>query len=286
MADLMTGPTDADFALMTDAVRGAAAIARQHFRADVASWDKAPGDPVSVVDLEINRYLHDRLAGPRDGYGWLSEESEDAPARLSCRRVWVVDPIDGTRAFLRGTPDFAISVALVEDGRPVMGAIHSPVDDDLFAARLGAGATVNGQPIRVSGRTDLSGARMLGEASFFRSKKYWPVAWPRMDHATVNSIALRLALVAAGRRDAIVTLRAKSDWDVAAGDIIVTEAGGTCTDEDGRPLTYNTATPEHRNVIAATPALIAPILDRVRPALARWRARQAEQAKGADTAQK
>lgn len=264
----------ADFELLKSAVARAGALALKYFESDFKAWEKGRNDPVTEADLAVDRLLEEALREARPDYGWLSEESADDPARLACRRVWMVDPIDGTRAFVNRRPEFAVSAALVEDGHPVLGVVFNPVTDAFFAARLGGGAFLGDKRLAITPRAELEGARMLGYRHFFSSEKYWPVPWPRMNYAQVNSIALRMALVAAGSHDIVVSVRPKSDWDIAAADLIVTEAGGAAADSDGTAFVYNRKKPVHRNVIACSRPLVAPVLARVRPALDQWRAQE------------
>ncbi len=271
----MSGDRDSDdFRLLTDAVQGAGNIALQFFERSLDVWHKRPGDPVSEADIAVDRYLKERLLHARPDYGWLSEESEDDPARLARERVWVVDPIDGTRAFLRGSADFAVSVALIEGERPIMGAVLQPVTGTLFRARAGRGATCDGRPLHVATTRKLEGCRILADADFFHAARHWPVPWPEMDYARLPSLALRLAYVAARRFDAMVSLGRKHDWDLAAADLIVEEAGGRVVDDRGSPLLYNREEPVQTSVIAAPPALIPAILARVGPAMARRREKE------------
>ncbi len=261
-----------DFDLASEAVTEASAIAMNYFRDTLKSWEKNPGDPVSEADIAIDKFLREKLAAARPDYGWLSEETIDDQSRVTAQRVWVVDPIDGTRAFIRGRTDFSVSVALVEKGAPVLGVVSSPANNAFYAAARGAGSTLNGQIISIDMRTELEDGTLPGDAGFYQSARHWPVPWPDLNFATCNSIALRIARVASGDYASMITVRAKSDWDIAAADIILQEAGGSCLDEDGRPLVYNQERARHENIIATTPALKQPILDRLQPALARWRA--------------
>src|SRR6266436_402207 len=150
----------ADHALLVAAVREAGALAMRHFRTDVKVWEKQDGTPVSDADIAVNMHIQRRLSEARPHYGWLSEETESDPARLACRSVWVVDPIDGTRAFLQGVPHFCHAVALVEDGRPVAAALYNPAVDEFYEAVAGQGARLNGRPIQVSDRREIHGCRM------------------------------------------------------------------------------------------------------------------------------
>lgn len=259
-----------DFRLLCTAVRAAGTIAMEYFGRDPRSWEKAKGDPVSVADLAINQFLSEQLRDARPDYGWLSEESEDEPERIGKERVWVVDPIDGTRAFLRGDTDFAVAVALLEAGKPVAGVVFAPATGDFFTAIKGRGAQLNGIALQQDSDPDLEGIRMLGEESFFCSPRLWPIPWPAMSFRRINSFALRLAFIADGRCDAAITIRPKADWDLAAADLILSEAGGRCVDEVGAELEYNGASTIHPIVVAGATALIEPMLERLQPAMERW----------------
>ncbi|MDX5366348.1 MAG: 3'(2'),5'-bisphosphate nucleotidase CysQ [Alphaproteobacteria bacterium] len=246
---------DIDFALMKDAVREAGALAMRFYLTDHKQWSKAHDNtPVTEADIEVNELLHRRLGTARPDYGWLSEETEDDSSRLTQPRVWVVDPIDGTRAFAKGRPHFVISVALVEEGRPVLGVLYNPATGEFFEAAEGNGAFLNGQSIHVSEASAIEGCRMAAFAPMFKHPA-WPEAWPEMDILERNSVAYRIALVACGAADAALALNGKSDWDLAAADIIVREAGGRITAHDGSPLFYNRESTRHPSLLAAGPAL-------------------------------
>lgn len=259
-----------DFRLICNVVRAAGTIAMEYFGKDPRSWEKARGDPVSVADLAVNQFLSEQLRDARPDYGWLSEESEDEPDRMKKSRVWVVDPIDGTRAFLRGDTDFAVAVALLEANKPVAGVVFAPATGDFFAALKGDGAQLNGMPMRIDSPANLEGMRMLGEESFFCSPRLWPIPWPTMSFRRINSFALRLTFIADSRSDAAITIRPKADWDLAAADLILSEAGGRCVDEKGADIVYNRASPTHPIVVAAAAPLIDPMLDRLQPAMELW----------------
>lgn len=262
MDDIGTGAPDldADAALLIDAVRAAGACALDFFGRSPAAWDKRPGDPVSEADIAVNDLLKARLLDQRPGYGWLSEESEDDPARLSSARVWVVDPIDGTRAFLKAKPEFAVSAALVADGRPQAAAVFNPATGEFFEAVAGGGARLNGTAIRTSHRTGLAGARLLTVRRALDRARH-PDAFARTEATASGSIAYRLALVAAGRFDGVVSLSRKSDWDIAAAELLVHEAGGRVTTTEGAPFRYNRAALRHPSVIAAGAGLHAKLLE-------------------------
>ncbi|MBM3489096.1 MAG: 3'(2'),5'-bisphosphate nucleotidase CysQ [Alphaproteobacteria bacterium] len=249
-----------DLELLLTAVREAGAIALGYFRGPVDSWDKSPGDPVSEADHAVDDFLRERLTTARPDYGWLSEETRDDRKRLDSRRVFVVDPIDGTRAFLRREPEFTIAAALVEDGRPVAAAVYNPATEEMFEATLGGGARRNDEPIAVSAQGSFSGARLLSGKRMFE-RAGWKEPPADAEFRSINSIAYRMALVASGRYDACVSLAEKSDWDIAAADLIVGEAGGRVTTARGKALCYNARQPRHPSVLVAGPALHGVLID-------------------------
>jgi myo-inositol-1(or 4)-monophosphatase len=238
-----------DLALLESAVRAAGEIARNYYGGTFKRWTKEGGSPVCEADLAVDTFLKDTLLAARPDYGWLSEESADNTQRLTASRVFVVDPIDGTTAFLKQRPHFTICAAVVEAGRPLAAIIYNPITEECFAGRAGHGATLNGAPIHASSRAQIEGCRMLGGEITFAT------GWPAMEVTSFSSIAYRIALVAAGRFDAMVSLAAKRDWDLAAADLIVREAGGMLTDRTGAELIYNRASATQRSSIAAGPEL-------------------------------
>ncbi len=256
-----------DLALIEEAVRNAGAIARKFYQGEYKRWDKGKGQPVTEADLAVDKYLRETLIAARPDYGWLSEETEDDPARLGKEYVFVVDPIDGTVAFLKGRPHFTICVAVVRDGEAIVGVVYNPVLDECYAAVKGNGATMNGKTIHVTARAELEGCRILGDKTMF-AHPAWSTPpntpWPRMCIETRNSIAYRMVLVAGGTFDATLALSAKHDWDLAAADIIVREAGGILTAHDGTALRYNAANPIQRSFICAGPALHAALLAKLK----------------------
>jgi myo-inositol-1(or 4)-monophosphatase len=238
--------------LLARAVTDAGERALAMERAGYKTWSKDNQSPVSDVDLALDRELHARLTALAPDYGWLSEETADDPARLERRRVWVVDPIDGTRAFIAREPDWCVVAALVEDGRPIAGALFAPATGELFVAAEGHGARKNGAPIRAREGTALEGARVSGPRSGVErlSKSVGILALPR-----IHSLALRLARVASGELDAALAGAHSHDWDHASADIIVREAGGILTGFDGFAPVYNRAQPTHGALAAAGAAL-------------------------------
>jgi myo-inositol-1(or 4)-monophosphatase len=241
--------------LLEAAVREAGALARQYFGTEYQRWSKAGGSPVTEADLAVDKLLCERLTMARPDYGWMSEESADNQERLERGRVFIVDPIDGTIAFLKGRPHFTICAAIVAEQRPIAGAVYNPMSDELYSARLGTGAFRNGAPIHVSDCGLLAGCAMLGDRAQLSR-----LPWPPMHVHSRNSVALRLALVADGSFDATVSLSAKRDWDLAAADIIVGEAGGRLTDSHGALLRYNRPDTLQPSLIAAGPELHAEII--------------------------
>jgi len=236
-----------DRELLLAAVREAGALALSHFNSGVKSWHKKPNDPVSEADIAIDRLLHERLAQARPDYGWLSEESERRAAKNGS--LWVVDPIDGTRAFIENKPEFTVCVALMQDGRPILAAIYNPASEEFFDATAGGGARLNGKAIHASGHGSLMEARFLASRRTFE-KHGWLSRAAKADFGYRNSIAYRMALVAAGKFDAAISLTPKSDWDIAAADLLVREAGGRCTTADGEDLAYGSSDHRHPSVIA------------------------------------
>lgn len=254
----------ADTALLADVLRRAGEIARHYYGGKYRSWNKSRGNPVTEADIEIDRFLKQTLLSARPGYGWLSEETEDDPARLQREFVFIVDPIDGTYGFLKQRPHFTIVAAVVRHGRPVSAAIFNPITGEMFEAAEGAGAKKNGTAISASDRSGFDGARILAEQKLMDPAR-WTTPWPgTLTSETRASAAYRIALVAAGEFDATFSLTRKSDWDVAAGDLIVHEAGGVMTDRDGNRLAYNRANTEHGSVICAGPRLHVELLARLK----------------------
>ena len=241
--------TTALAAELATAVREAGAFALQRFRSPLKSWTKGGNSPVSEVDIAVDEMLRARLAAAAPDCAWLSEESVDDPVRLNARRLWIVDPIDGTRAFLAHREDWAVSAALVEGGRPVAAALFRPADDTMFLAAAGQGATINGKPATPRPGRDFDGARAAGPK---RPLEALTSLCPGIEPLPkVHSLALRLAMVAAGTVDIAFAGPDSHDWDIAAADLIVHEAGGALTTFDGRPPAYNRPNPVHGALAAA-----------------------------------
>ncbi len=211
----------------------------------------------------MDQQLKARLTAARPDYGWLSEETADDPARLQARRTFVVDPIDGTVAYIKNRPFWAVSIAVVEDGQPVAGVLYAPDLGETYVAQQAGGARLNGAPIHVSNRAAVEGAALLADLKTIRHPG-WATPWPQnMRIESRNSVAYRMALVAAGAFDAVLALSSKCDWDLAAADLIVREAGGASTDHLGRPFVYNLPSPEKPSLVSAGPQLHELIIQRV-----------------------
>lgn len=248
-----------DIPLLVDAAQAAGEIALSYFRRDPKVYTKTDQSPVTEADLAVDAYLRETLQRARPDHGWLSEETTDTADRLARSRVFVVDPIDGTRAFIAGGDEWVVSVAIVEDGRPTAGVLFRPVTGGLYVARRGGGAFLDGREIRAAGRTALDGARLAGPRQVARDPRFAgadPVAF-------IPSLALRLAYVADGRIDAAVAREKAKDWDLAAADLLVWEAGGRLTDQGGSEIRYNRADPAHPALIASGDGLHRVLLDRV-----------------------
>ncbi len=240
----------ADRALARQAVAEAGALALRHFSQGTASWDKSPGQIVTEADLAIDELLYQKLRGARPDDGWLSEERPDDGSRHGATRLWLVDPIDGTRSFAAGAPEFAISVALLIEDEPVLGLVFNPASDECFEAVRDGGAWCNGRPLRVSERTEPAGASLLASSSELR-RRHWPELIPSALFTTVGSLAYKLALIAAGRHDGLVSRRWVHDWDLAAAQLLIREAGGHLADASGRPLRLNSAEARHKGLVCA-----------------------------------
>lgn len=253
----------ADLSLIVEAAQAAGDLACRLRNEGLVVDYKAGDSPVTNADFAADNLLKETLRGARPDYGWLSEETADDPARLQARRVFVVDPIDGTRAYAAGEPFWTVCVAVVEDGRPIAAAVVAPQLAESYAAATGAGATLNGQAIRASATAAVEGCRMIAHPAMFQHEA-WPEPWPPMDIARRNSTAYRLCLVASGAADATLTFAAKHDWDLAAADLIAAEAECFVGDHTGRPFAYNRARPLQSSLVCAAPLLAPLILERVR----------------------
>lgn len=241
-----------DLSLLIDAAHEAGRIATGFAGKEARRWDKPEGaGPVTEADLAVNTMLERTLQAARPDYGWLSEESEDDPARLSRDRVFIVDPIDGTRSFVEGSNTWAHALAVAERGQVTAAVIYLPLRDLLFSAAIGQGAFLNGQPIAASGQQALADADILAARPNLNALHWRGGQAPHFSRAYRPSLAYRMALVAQGRFDGMLTLRPSWEWDIAAGDLILREAGGVCTDRAGAALCFNNPYPKVNGVVAA-----------------------------------
>ncbi|WP_338446729.1 3'(2'),5'-bisphosphate nucleotidase CysQ [Pelagerythrobacter marensis] len=220
------------------------------------SWEKTPGNPVCAADLAVDAFLRRELGRLLPSAGWLSEETADDPARLDRGLIWLVDPIDGTRDFIRGRAGWAVSVALISEHRPLIGMLSAPARDEEWIGISGQGSWRNGQSLRASRRTTFPGARVPADSLPKEDRDLATVAKP-------NSIALRAAMVAADEADLLATLRWGYEWDIAAAALIAREAGAAISDAFGHPLDYNKRDPRAFGLLVSAPAIHAAAVDRL-----------------------
>ena len=255
-----------DLALLREVIAEAGETALGFWRSDPKRWEKEGGSPVSEADITVDRLLRERLLAARPDYGWLSEEADDDALRsMAGRRGFIADPIDGTRAYLEGKETWGVAVAVVEDGRPVVGALFCPALDLLYVARKGEGATRNGDPIRVNG-DDTAGMRLPRMAG----PRGWLNKMPdgyaeRVQRVPyIPTLAYRIALVADGGIDGTFIRASAHDWDLAASDLILSEAGGALVRADGERPRYGRDTTRHGLLVAGSAVQLPQMLDMVR----------------------
>ena len=222
--------------------------------AELRAWEKTPGSPVCEADLAVDAFLKRELGALLPAAGWLSEETADDPARLEHDLIWMVDPIDGTRDFIRGRKGWAVSVALISAGRPLIGTLCAPARDEVWQAVAGQGASRNGKVLSASTRIEFEGARVPAADLMKQDRMLTKVDQP-------NSIALRIAMVAADEADLVATLRWGFEWDIAAAGLIAREAGAAISDSFGRKLDYNKRDPRAFGVVASAPAIHAATIE-------------------------
>jgi len=236
------------------AARAAGAVIAHYWAHGGEAGDKGDAGPVTAADLEANDRIRAIVSAAFPDDGWLSEETADSDARLRHARVWIVDPLDGTRELLDRVPELCVCVALVVDGAPVVAVQYNPIAERLYAAARGAGTTLNGAPARVTAQARLADARILASRSEHRRGE-WDVFAPACRVVPTGSVAYKLAEVAAGVGDATFTLRPKNEWDVCAGVLLVEEAGGRVTGLDGEPLGFNRASTRLAGMVATNGVL-------------------------------
>jgi myo-inositol-1(or 4)-monophosphatase len=245
------------------AMREAGELARVTSRGEFKRWTKgADHSPVSEGDIAVNNFLRARLTALAPEAGWLSEETEDSPTLRAQPTAWIVDPIDGTRAYIAGFPDWTISVALVDRGRPRLAALYAPVTEEMFLAVAGQGATLNGASIAANGGAGLAGTTMAGPKRYL--DRMAGLVTDPLPQPKIHSLALRLTRVAQGALDMALATPGSHDWDLAAADLLVHEAGGAMTDLTGQSLRYNQPHTVHGALIAAGGARHANLINLVR----------------------
>ncbi|WP_375261699.1 3'(2'),5'-bisphosphate nucleotidase CysQ [Palleronia sp.] len=247
-----------DLPLLIDAARTAGDIAVRHWQGAPQTWMKDDASPVSAADIEVDTALRDALLQARPDYGWLSEESPEDPTRLEREECFILDPIDGTRAFLRGEETWAISLAVVSGGEPTAAVVHLPARGLTYTATR-EGAWLNGDPVRVSARPDPDGARVLANKASFATEHWRRL--PQFQRSFRPSVAYRLACLAQGRTDLMLSLRPAWEWDIAAGALIAASAGARVTDRQGRALSFNSPQRASDGIVAANPTLHAKVRD-------------------------
>jgi len=234
-----------------EAAETAGGILMEYYRSEYEVRDKDYHNPVTTADYASDKHLKEFLTDNYPGYGWLSEETIDSPERLSRDRVWVVDPLDGTKEFIEGVPQFVVSVGLVEAGRPVVGVLHNPVAKETFSAAAGHGAKLNGKPVTASSSTQLEKAEILSSRSETRRGLWKPFQSSFRALKAVGSVAYKLGLVASGSADVFASLRPKNEWDICAGNCILNEAGAELRTLAGHEIRYN------QEDVLITPGLVA-----------------------------
>jgi myo-inositol-1(or 4)-monophosphatase len=228
-----------ELALAKKAARAAGEILRGYWRrGGYKIGSKGHDNPVTAADLEADQAIKKLLRDPFPTYGWLSEETVDNEDRLKCRRVWIVDPLDGTKEFINGIPEFAVAIALIEDGVPVLGVTYNPIRREMYWSARGVGCHLNTRPVKVTRTRTLKRATVLASRSE-TARGEWQSFQGMLKVSPTGSVAYKLAMVAAGQGDATFTRSPKSEWDIASGAALVAEAGGTITDIKGRALRFN-----------------------------------------------
>jgi len=225
--------------LAVRAAKEAGAIIMEYYKADYEIHDKGYHNPVTTADHAADSLLKEMLTESCPDYGWLSEETVDSPDRLSKERVWVVDPLDGTKEFIEGVPQFVVSIAIVENGEPVVGVLYNPVTKDTFTAAKGEGAFLNDKPIHCVTKDSVGDMVILNSRSETRRGLWEPFANTFGELRAIGSVAYKLGLTAAGKADIFASLRPKNEWDICAGNCIINEAGGKLIDLNGNIRRYN-----------------------------------------------
>jgi myo-inositol-1(or 4)-monophosphatase len=251
-----------DLHLLTDAARAAGDIALRYFRNSPKVWEKQGEGPVTEADIAVNDMLIARLRGARPTYGWLSEESPDTEERLDCEHLFLIDPIDGTSAFIAGDSSFSHSFAVAHNGVVTAAVVYLPAKDRLYAASLGGTVTCNGEPLRCSTRAGVEDATLLTPKANM-DPDLWVGPVPQVKRHFRSSVAYRLCLVAEGEFDGMLSTRQAWEWDIAAGALIAKMAGASVTNILGEPLHFNAETPRSNGILVAAPGLHTALLARL-----------------------
>lgn len=242
-------------------------IGLSYFGKNIKNWQKPDDTPITEADLAVNDFLDERLKKLMPEFGWLSEETVDNLERQEKEYIWIVDPIDGTKAFIKGMAEWVVSVAIVKDNRPVLGLVYDPIAEILYYAQTGQGAYIinaKNQQVKITptDKQNVHDAQILAyKFHFDRMTTRSEYIWPDMQYQIVNSMAMRVALVACGEFDAMVSFTNKGEWDIAAVDVIIHEAGGYITDGFGQLLTYNKTKPSLPHMVAAGAKLHEKIIE-------------------------
>ncbi len=238
-----------DFSLLKQATLEAGKIALGYFGQAPEIITKKDGSPVSEADLAVDNYLKQALLSQRVSYGWLSEETEDNSKRLEQEKIWVVDPIDGTKAFIQHKSEWTISAALISKNTPVLAVVYNPATEEIFEAIIGQGARLNGREIRVSATPEVHESTLMAPKKILgklNDEQGLSLTRPKF----VNSVAYRMCLLSCGKSDGLLTRIGCCDWDIAAAELIIREAGGNVTTFQGQKLEFNKADVRHGNVLA------------------------------------
>ena len=242
-----------------NAAKQAGEVVRGYFKDEYTVKDKGEDNPLTDADLGSNDVLERHLRGSFPDYGWLSEETVDSPERLQKRMAWIIDPLDGTKEFTLGIPEFVVSIGLVVEGRAVLGVLYNPIKEELFSGVVGQGATLNGDPIRVSAHTDLMGARIVCSRTEMK-KGMFEKFLDRVVPVPVGSVAYKFGMVAAGRAEATFTPQPRNEWDICGGCAIVEAAGGRTSNRHGETYMFNRKDPLHDGVAATNGSVHQAIL--------------------------
>ena len=248
---------NSDLSIAKTAAIEAGGIILNYYKADYEIKDKGYHNPVTTADNAADTRLKEILMVARPNYGWLSEETVDSPERLTKDRVWIVDPLDGTKEFIEGVPHFVVSVALVENGNPIVGVLYNPVTAEIFTAAKGEGAELNGEEIQCATKDNVGNMVILNSRSETRRGLWAPYDGTFGELRAIGSVAYKLGLTAAGQADIFASLRPKNEWDICAGNCIINEAGGKLIDLKGNRVVFN------REKTLIEPGLIAGDIDAV-----------------------